>query len=73
MNVRYTTTRNLKLLKDWGEDLTIRHLVMPGHVECFTYPVLDWIAEVMPEVPVNIMDQYRPENFCDPKSAKYLE
>ncbi len=68
-----TTTRNLKLLKDWGEDLTIRHLVMPDHVECCTYPVLDWIAEVMPEVPVNIMDQYRPENFCDPKSAKYLE
>ena len=68
-----TTTGNLRLLKDWREDLTIRHLVMPDHVECCTYPVLDWIAEVMPEVPINIMDQYRPENFCDPKSAKYLE
>ena len=66
-----TVTGNLLLLRDWGEDLTIRHLVMPGHVACCTYPVLDWIAEHMPEVPVNVMDQYRPDNFCDPHSAKY--
>ena len=25
----------------------------------------------MPDVPVNVMDQYRPDNFCDPGSAKY--
>jgi putative pyruvate formate lyase activating enzyme len=29
------------------------------------------IAEHMPEVPVNIMDQYHPDNFCDPRSPKY--
>ncbi len=68
-----TVTRYMKLIHDWGEDFTIRHLVMPNHVECCSYPVLDWIAEVMPEVPVNIMDQYRPDNFCDPNSAKYME
>ena len=66
-----TVTGNLLLLRDWGENLTIRHLVMPNHVECCTYPVLDWIALHMPDVPVNVMDQYRPENFCDPGSAKY--
>ena len=64
-------TDNLALIHDWGEDFTIRHLVMPEHVECCTYPVLDWVAEHMPEVPVNIMDQYHPDNFCDPASAKY--
>ena len=68
-----TVTGNLLLLRDWGEDLTIRHLVMPGHVECCTYPALDWIAEHMPDVPVNVMDQYRPDNFCDPTSAKYRQ
>ena len=68
-----TVTGYLKLVHDWGEDLTIRHLVMPNHVECCTYPVLDWIAEVMPDAQVNIMDQYRPDNFCDPTSAKYQE
>jgi putative pyruvate formate lyase activating enzyme len=66
-----TVTGNLLLLRDWGENLTIRHLVMPNHVECCTCPVLDWIAEHMPHVPVNVMDQYRPDNFCDPQSAKY--
>ena len=44
---------------------------MPEHVECCTYPVLDWIAEHMPDAPVNIMDQYHPDNFCDPANAKY--
>ncbi len=68
-----TVTGYLKLVHDWGEDLTIRHLVMPNHVECCTYPVLDWISEVMPDVPINVMDQYRPDNFCDPTSAKYVE
>jgi putative pyruvate formate lyase activating enzyme len=39
-----TLTGNLLLLREWGENLTIRHLVMPNHVACCTYPVLDWIA-----------------------------
>jgi putative pyruvate formate lyase activating enzyme len=40
-----TVTRNLGLIAEWGEDYSIRHLVMPNHVECCTYPVLGWIAE----------------------------
>jgi putative pyruvate formate lyase activating enzyme len=66
-----TVTANLKLIHRWGEEFTIRHLVMPGHVDCCTRPVLQWIAREMPEVPVNVMDQYRPENFCDPHDARY--
>jgi len=66
-----TVTGNLALIHEWGENFTIRHLVMPNHVECCTYPILDWVAEHMPEVPINIMDQYRPDNFCDPRSAEY--
>ncbi len=68
-----TVTQNLALIHDWGEDVAIRHLVMPNHVECCTHPILDWIAETMPEAPINIMDQYHPDNFCDPHSPKYLE
>jgi putative pyruvate formate lyase activating enzyme len=66
-----TVTGNLARIHAWGENFTIRHLVMPNHVECCTYPVLDWVAEHMPEVPINIMDQYHPDTFCDPRSAKY--
>jgi putative pyruvate formate lyase activating enzyme len=46
---------------------------MPNHVECCTKPVLDWIAKNMLEVPINIMDQYYPDNLCDPSSPKYRE
>lgn len=66
-----TVTENLTLIHDWGEDFTIRHLVMPNHVECCTLPVLKWVAENMPDAPVNIMDQYHPDNFCDPASPKF--
>ncbi len=66
-----TVTGNLKLIYDWGEDFTIRHLIMPSHVECCTRPVLEWVAENMPDAPVNIMDQYHPDNFCDPRSPKF--
>jgi putative pyruvate formate lyase activating enzyme len=27
----------------------------------------------MPEVPINIMDQYYPDNLCDSSSPKYRE
>ncbi|MBI4641138.1 MAG: hypothetical protein HY731_10615 [Candidatus Tectomicrobia bacterium] len=66
-----TVTGNMKMIYEWGEEFTIRHLVMPNHVECCTRPVLEWIAEAMPDVPVNIMDQYHPDNFCEPHSPKY--
>lgn len=66
-------TRNIALLDEWGEDFTIRHLVMPNHVECCTYPVLEWIAEHVPTVPVNVMAQFHPDNFCDAGSAKYRD
>jgi putative pyruvate formate lyase activating enzyme len=68
-----TVTNNLRLIHEWGEDFVIRHLIMPNHVECCTKPVLDWIARNMPEVPINIMDQYYPDNLCDPSSPKYRE
>jgi putative pyruvate formate lyase activating enzyme len=66
-----TVTRNVALLDEWGEDFSIRHLVMPNHIECCTYPVLEWIAERVPAAPVNVMAQFHPDNFCDPTSAKY--
>ena len=35
--------------------------------------MLDWIAENMPEAPVNIMDQYHPDNYCDPGNESFME
>ena len=36
-------------------EMMIRHLVLPGHVECCTRPVLTWIASTLKEVKVNVM------------------
>jgi putative pyruvate formate lyase activating enzyme len=66
-----TVTRNHKLIYEWGEDIIIRHLVMPNHVECCTKPVLDWISRNMPGVLVNVMDQYHPDCFADPSSPNF--
>ena len=42
-------------------EITVRHLVLPNHVECCTFPVLEWIASNLKDkCIVNIMDQYTP-------------
>ncbi|MDW7731681.1 MAG: radical SAM protein [Methanolobus sp.] len=41
-------------------DILIRHLVMPGHLECCTKPVIKWISENTPNVRLNLMFQYAP-------------
>ena len=42
-------------------DLIIRVLVLPGHLECCTNPVLAWIAKNLGhETRVNLLFQYRP-------------
>jgi len=54
-------TRNHKLIAEWGDDVIIRHLVLPNHLDCCTKPILKWISDNMPKALVNIMEQYRPE------------
>jgi putative pyruvate formate lyase activating enzyme len=68
-----TVTRNLATINEWGEDILIRHLIMPNHVECCTRPVLEWIAKHTPDLPVNVMDQYRPEAYANPHSPEFDE
>jgi putative pyruvate formate lyase activating enzyme len=68
-----TVTCNIARLVEWEEDFTVRHLVMPGHVDCCTGPVLEWLAAHAPQAPVNVMAQYHPDNFCDPAGKRYLE
>ncbi len=45
-----------------GAEMIIRHLVLPGHLECCTMPVLTWISDNLEDVIVNVMGQYRPEH-----------
>ena len=54
-------TRNHLAVQEFGE-LLIRVLVLPGHNECCTRPILEWISRNLgPWTRVNLMFQYRPE------------
>ena len=66
-------SRNHMLISKWGADVIVRHLVLPGHVECCTKPILRWLSRNMPKALVNIMDQYRPEHLVLRRSEKYRE
>lgn len=72
--IRYfeVVSRNHAMAHENG-DMIIRHLVMPGHVECCTKPILDWIAENCPRALVNVMAQYRPEHLVLREPGKYAE
>ena len=55
-----TIKRNHKLAYNNGE-MIVRHLVLPNHTKCCSEKILKWIKSEIPNVAVNIMDQYRPE------------
>jgi len=46
-------------------EVIVRHLVMPHHLSCCSYPILEWIKQNIPNVAVNAMGQYRPEYHAD--------
>ena len=41
-------------------DLIVRYLVLPGHEECCLRPILEWIAQAMPDVKVSLRRDYMP-------------
>jgi putative pyruvate formate lyase activating enzyme len=52
--------RNHRLTFEDSE-LVVRHLILPGHIECCTRPILQFLSENFGDrVIVNLMDQYRP-------------
>lgn len=66
-------SRNHKIAHDRGSgEMIIRHLFLPGHLECCTIPVLEWISKNTPKALVNIMQQYRPTHQV-PGSQEYSE
>ncbi len=52
-------SRNHKMASRQAE-LLVRHLVLPGHVECCSIPLMDWLREEIGPLRMNVMDQYRP-------------
>lgn len=43
-----------------GGEILLRQLVLPGHLECCTAPIVKWVKENIPKIRFNLMFQYRP-------------
>jgi putative pyruvate formate lyase activating enzyme len=41
-------------------EILLRHLVLPGHIECCTRPIIRWTKENIPKIRFNLMFQYHP-------------
>jgi putative pyruvate formate lyase activating enzyme len=41
-------------------ELIVRHLLMPGHVDCCWRPVAEWLAEHLPDAKVNLRSGFWP-------------
>jgi putative pyruvate formate lyase activating enzyme len=52
-------TRNLRLASERA-DVMVRHLLMPGHVDCCFRPVAAWVAEHLPAARFSLMTGYVP-------------
>ncbi len=67
-------TRNLAYAYP-NSDILLRHLVLPGHVQCCTRPIAQWCAENIPGCGFNLMFQYHPEHKArkHPKLRYYLD
>jgi putative pyruvate formate lyase activating enzyme len=53
-------TRNHLLAKEDAE-IIIRHLALPGNIECCSLPIFEWVAENLgKDTRFNLMFQYRP-------------
>ena len=46
------------------EKMIIRHLPLPGHFDCCTKPVLEWIAANKADTPVSILSLFTPSQEC---------
>ena len=57
----HVVTNNIRsAISLFDNDLIIvRHLVVPGHVDCCTRPVIDWCLKFAPQATFNLMTTYR--------------
>src|SRR4029434_4399199 len=58
----YTVTGNLVWMSGScaGGELLVRHLLMPGHVECCWVPVANWLAEHLASTKVSLRSGFWP-------------
>ena len=65
-------TRNLKLARTQDAEIIVRHLPLPGHIECCTGPILHWLANELRGVKVSILVYQPPDHTRPPLNRKLI-
>jgi putative pyruvate formate lyase activating enzyme len=60
--------RNLRQVSRQG-DLIVRHLLLPGHLDCCVRPIIQWLAAELPMAKFSLRDGYLPHW----EAGRYLE
>jgi hypothetical protein len=53
-------TTALQTAVESGASVIIRHLLLPGHLQCCARPAMEWAARTLPQTPFHLMFQYMP-------------
>lgn len=70
----YVTVAKQNILKATNHaDVIVRHLVMPGHIECCLKPILKWLAKELPEVKLSLRGNYIPPAEAVSAPKEYLK
>jgi len=54
------TVRENLLWASKHSELIVRHLVMPGHIDCCWHPIAEWLAHELPGVKINLRSGFWP-------------
>ncbi len=57
-----------------NSELIVRHLLMPGHVECCWRPIASWLARELPEVKVSLREGFWPgsQTSCHTELQRFV-
>lgn len=53
-------------------DMIVRHLLMPGHIDCCLKPILQWVKENIPKAKLSLRGNYVPPAEAENAPASYL-
>lgn len=54
-------------------DIILRHLILPGHFDCCTRNIMDWIAKEIPDVKLSLRTDYVPPRDPFEAPKQYLD
>ncbi len=54
-------------------DVIVRHLVLPGHIDCCVGPILEWLSAELPDVKLSLRGNYVPPVEATEAPSRYLQ